>query len=117
MEKMEKDSQDIENSEAISEELEEEWEEEDLTGFTEDQDVSININDEPYIDALLGRKTVDDFSRFLIGDDWDEDDDDDDYASPIDDIDTLLFYTDSLNAVFQREPMVRIHLINTISNY
>lgn len=78
----------------------------DIHGFGEDEDVS-NAIDDAYLDAFKSANGNDDFARFLIGDEWgDGDDDDDDYISPIDDIDTLVFYTDSLRSAFEREPMV-----------
>ena len=77
----------------------------DIRGFGEDEDVT-NLIDSAYMDAFKSA-TEDDFSPFLLGDDWgDENDDDDDYMSPIDEIDTLVFYTDSLRSAFEREPMV-----------
>jgi hypothetical protein len=44
-------------------------------------------------------------ARFLIGDAWlDDDDDDDEFISPLDDIETVSYYRDSLKTAFDREP-------------
>eukprot|EP00559_Dactyliosolen_fragilissimus_P005157 CAMPEP_0184857384 /NCGR_PEP_ID=MMETSP0580-20130426/2545_1 /TAXON_ID=1118495 /ORGANISM="Dactyliosolen fragilissimus" /LENGTH=1039 /DNA_ID=CAMNT_0027352953 /DNA_START=55 /DNA_END=3174 /DNA_ORIENTATION=+ len=77
---------------------------EDFEGFGEDEDVT-NAGDEAYIDALKKLGTSGDMAQFLIGDDWMDDDDDDDYyVSPLDDIDQTIFFSETLNAAFQREP-------------
>ena len=74
-------------------------------GFDEDQDVH-SVTDDAYLDALknLGGGQ-DDMARFLIGDAWlDDDDDDDEFISPLDDIETVSYYRDSLKTAFDREP-------------
>lgn len=73
-------------------------------GVGEDEDVH-NVSDEAYLDALKGFNGHDDVARFLIGDAWlDDDDDDDEFISPLDDIETVIFYRDSLKAAFEKEP-------------
>lgn len=74
-------------------------------GFDEDQDVT-SVTDDAYLDSLNQLTGAGDMAKFLIGDNWDDDDDDDDYASPIDNVDQLLFLNDTLQAAFQREPEV-----------
>mmetsp|Transcript_46986 Transcript_46986/g.69588 ORF Transcript_46986/g.69588 Transcript_46986/m.69588 type:complete len:1060 (+) Transcript_46986:78-3257(+) len=86
----------------------EDEDEDDEYGFAEDEDVT-NEDDEAYMEALNKLSgSGNDISRFLVGDDWDadDDDDDDDYASPIDQVDQLVFLSDTLKAAFQREPEV-----------
>jgi hypothetical protein len=76
-------------------------------GFDEDQDVH-SATDDAYLDALknYGHAGQDDVARFLIGDAWlDEDDDDDEFISPLDDIETVNYYRDSLKTAFDREPV------------
>jgi hypothetical protein len=72
-------------------------------GFSEDQDVTNEI-DEEYRKALQGFNE-EDLSRFLLGD-WDEDgeDVDEDYTSPIDAVAELTFLSDTVKHAFQREP-------------
>ncbi len=81
----------------------------DINGFTENEDVLCDDDDDPYLNAILknARAVEDDFAKFLLGDDWDDENDDDDYISPIDDIDTLTFYVNTMKSIFQREPTVR----------
>lgn len=107
MELMETESQIADPEEDIGEVRNVQNDDEDVRGFGEDEDVH-NVDDEPYINSLH-----DEFARFLIGDDW-ENEDDDDYVSPIDDIDTLLFYTESLTNAFQREPAIASSLAQTV---
>lgn len=77
----------------------------DFEGFDEDQDVH-DVNDDAYLDALKNFSGQDDVARFLIGDAWlDEDDEDDEFISPLDDIDTAIYYKDTLKAAFEREPV------------
>lgn len=79
--------------------------EDDVHGFGEDEDVR-TAEDDAYLNAFSNVR--DDLARFLIGDEWgNEDDDDDDYISPIDDIDTLEFYTGALKSAFEREPVIQ----------
>jgi len=74
-------------------------------GFGEDEDVH-SLNDDIYQNALNNLNGHDDVARFLIGDDWfGDDDDDDEFISPLDDIESLTFYRDSLRAIFEREPV------------
>jgi len=94
----------------IEEDAEEgEGDEEDFEGFDENEDVTSEA-DEAYMEALnklTGSGA--DVGRFLIGDDWDadaDDDDDENYTSPLDDVDELIFLSDSLKGAFQREPEV-----------
>jgi hypothetical protein len=74
-------------------------------GFGEDEDVH-SLNDDAYLDAMKNFGGHDDVAKFLMGDNWfgDDDDDDDEFISPLDSIETLTFYTDSLRAAFEREP-------------
>lgn len=93
--------------------IDEEAEEEEIGdvdhGFTEDEDVKNEV-DEAYRKALQGVSEGvsgwDDMAKFLIGRDWDEDmeDVDEDYTSPLDQIDELIFLSDSMKQAFQREP-------------
>jgi hypothetical protein len=73
-------------------------------GFEEDEDVH-SLNDDAYLDAMKNYGG-DDVARFLMGDNWfgDDEDDDDEFISPLDDVETLTFYRDSLRAAFEREP-------------
>jgi len=78
---------------------------EDFEGFGEDEDVH-SVTDDAYLDALKNLSGHDDVARFLIGDAWlDDDDEDDDFISPLDDIETLNIYKNSLRAAFDREPV------------
>jgi hypothetical protein len=74
-------------------------------GFDEDQDVHSATN-EAYLDAMKNLTGADNISKFLLGDAWidDDDDDDDEFISPLDDIETVVFYRDTLKAAFEREP-------------
>ena len=77
----------------------------DFEGFEEDEDVH-SVTDDAYLDALKNISGHDDVARFLIGDAWmDDDDDDEDFISPLDDIETLVYYRDSLRVAFDREPV------------
>ena len=60
------------------------------------------------MDALNKLSGTGDISNFLVGEDWDQDGDDldDDYTSPIDDIDQLIFLSETLTSAFQKEPEV-----------
>jgi len=79
-----------------------ECDDEDFEGFAEDQDVTDTTHEE-YMNAIKNMGTNADM-RFLIGD-WPDDDDDDElYSSPLDDIDQLLFFSDTMRAAFAREP-------------
>jgi len=72
-------------------------------GYDEDEDVR-NPEDEAYMDAL---KCLDgtDFSKILEGDlDWDDEDDSDEYTSPLDQVDELVYFSDSLYGAAQKEP-------------
>jgi hypothetical protein len=81
-----------------------------IHGFGEDEDVNI-VDDDPYMKALFsGGADNEDFARFLIGDDWANDYNDDDYVSPIDEIDTLEFYVNTLKNAFAREPLVSVFI-------
>lgn len=74
-------------------------------GFTEDEDVKNDV-DEAYRKALQGvTNWEDDMAQFLLGD-WEEDgeDVDEDYTSPIDQVDELIYLSDTLKHAFQREP-------------
>lgn len=72
-------------------------------GFDENEDVTNEV-DEAYRKALVG-DLDDDMAKFLLGD-WDDDDGDfdEDYTSPLDQVDQLIFLSDTLQAAFQREP-------------
>ena len=72
-------------------------------GFDENEDVTNEV-DEAYRKALVG-DLDDDMAKFLLGD-WDDDaeDIDEEYTSPLDQIDQLIFLSDTLQAAFQREP-------------
>jgi hypothetical protein len=73
-------------------------------GFDEDQDVH-STTDDAYLDALKNFNGTDDVAKFLMGDAWiDDDDDDDEFNTPLDDIETVVFYRDTLKAAFEREP-------------
>merc|ERR1712032_211341 len=75
-------------------------------GYDENEDV---INDEvnETFNTLKKFSNADDLARFLVGEDWfDDDEEEDEYTSPIDDIDHLQFFSDTLKAAFQREPEV-----------
>mmetsp|Transcript_6423 Transcript_6423/g.12103 ORF Transcript_6423/g.12103 Transcript_6423/m.12103 type:complete len:1045 (-) Transcript_6423:2118-5252(-) len=77
---------------------------EDFEGFDEDQDVH-STTDDAYIDALKNFSGTDDVAKFLMGDAWiDDDDDDDEFNTPLDDIETVVLYRDTLKAAFEREP-------------
>ena len=92
----------------IEEDVEEDDECED-EGFGEDEDVTDDAH-VAYVQALSKlNRGGNDISKFLVGEDWDQDDDDDDedYTSPIDEVDQLLFLSDALKVAFQREPEVR----------
>jgi len=97
-----------ENKDVVEEEQEQDVDDDDDGGFAEDEDVFSQTNDS-YVDVLNklsgGSNDRDDLVKFLIGEDWDNDDDEDeDFASPIDDINELLFLNDTLKAAFEREP-------------
>jgi hypothetical protein len=57
-------------------------------------------------------------SKLLFGEDWEEDEDDDadEYTSPIDEIDELLFFSDTFKAAFQREPELFQHVQDVLSS-
>jgi len=115
MEKMQQDAEIIQNDVEKSDE-EKSWfnDEDDLKGYGEDEDVH-NVEDEAYLDAFAHMDANDDIAKFLMGDAWgDDDDDDDDYVSPLDDIDTLIFYANALKSAFDREPVVSFSLFYTI---
>jgi len=79
-------------------------EDDDFEGFGEDQDVH-DATHEDYMNAIKNLGSTSDI-RFLIGD-WPEDDDDDEmYSSPLDDINQLLFFSDTMKAAFAREPEI-----------
>lgn len=95
--------EEIDEDEDGVEEVEEgeDWENE---GFGEDQDVTDDTHEE-YLSVLKNMGGADDL-RFLLGD-WPEDEDDDEmYTSPLDNIDQLIFFSDSMKAAFAREPEV-----------
>lgn len=99
--------EDDDDAHAIEDEAED-GDDDDFEGFGEDEDVTSDA-DEAYMDALNKLSgSGSDVARFLIGEDWDQDadDDDDDYTSPLDEVDQLLFLSDTLKAAFQREPEV-----------
>ena len=74
-------------------------------GYDEDQDVH-SVTDDAYLDALKHFSGHDDVAKFLMGDNWlGDDDDDDEFISPLDDVETLTFYRDSLRSAFAREPV------------
>lgn len=92
-------------NDGIEEEPEDENAGDDDHGFTEDEDVKNEV-DEAYRKALQGvTNWEDDMAQFLLGD-WEEDgeDVDEDYTSPIDQVDELIFLSDTLKHAFQREP-------------
>ena len=77
-------------------------------GFGEDEDVTNEV-DETYRKALQGVTSWDDdMAKFLLGGDWDEDreDVDEDYTSPLDQVNELVFLSETLHGAFQREPDV-----------
>jgi len=79
-------------------------EDDDFEGFGEDQDVHDSTHDD-YMNAIKNLGSTSDI-RFLIGD-WPEDDDDDEmYSSPLDDINQVLFCSDTMREAFAREPVV-----------
>ena len=74
-------------------------------GFAEDEDVTNEV-DEAYRMALKGFGGANDgMDAFLMGD-WEEDgeDIDENYTSPLDQVDELIWLTDSMRAASQREP-------------
>lgn len=91
------DADDDENAQFIEDD-------EHFEGYDEDQDVH-STTDGMYLDALKNFDGTDDVAKFLLGDAWiDEDDDDDEFISPLDDIETVVFYRDTLKDAFVREP-------------
>ena len=86
---------------AISEDAHEEDTE---VGFGEDEDVYDSTND-VYLNAVKNLRNTTDVMQFLMGEDW-GDDDDDDYTGPLDDIDSIIFFSDTLKAANDREPQV-----------
>jgi hypothetical protein len=88
----------------VAEEYEEE---EEVEGFAEDQDVT-NAVDEAYKKALNGVSGWgEDIAKFLMGDfDDDGEDFDEDFSSPLDQVDEVLFLSDTLKASYAREPEV-----------
>jgi importin-7 len=99
-------SNDNNNRETADEEDNAAFEGDDLDeGFSEDQDVTNEI-DEAYRKALSGTADFDEnLSKFLMGD-WDEDGDDvdDEYTSPLDHVNELLTLDETLRMAFSREP-------------
>jgi hypothetical protein len=89
--------------------VDEEYEEdEEDGGFTEDQDVTNEV-DEAYKKALNGVSSwgEDDIAKFLIGDfDDDGEDFDEDFTSPLDHVDEAIFLSDTLKSAYAREPEV-----------
>merc|ERR1712032_634918 len=87
-------SNDDDTDEEFAVEIPNQDDENDIGGYGEDEDVR-NPEDEAYMDAL---KCLDgtDFSKILEGElDWD-DDDSDEYSSPLDQVDELIYFFDSL---------------------
>lgn len=96
-------SNDDDNDEEFAVEIPNQDDENDIGGYNEDEDVR-NPEDEAYMDAL---KCLDgtDFSKILEGElDWDDDDDSDEYSSPLDQVDELIYFFDSLTGASQKEP-------------
>lgn len=109
-----------EDDNPIEEEEEEEGEDDEPEddGFPEDEDVT-DGDHVAYVQALSklnqgGNET----SKLLFGEDWehDEEDDSDEYSSPIDEIDELLFFSDTFKAAFQREPEFFQHLQDVLTS-
>lgn len=113
MEKMQDESDNAPEEQNLSDEKKYQTEDDDLQGFDENEDVQNQIDD-LYLNAIGGN---DDFARFLLGDEWNDELDDEDYVSPIDDIDTLSFYTDALRSFCEREPAVRKYFVWEICVY
>mmetsp|Transcript_951 Transcript_951/g.2334 ORF Transcript_951/g.2334 Transcript_951/m.2334 type:complete len:621 (-) Transcript_951:706-2568(-) len=74
-------------------------------GFGEDEDVT-NEMDDAFKKALNGTTSWDDdMAKFLIGDFEDDGEDfDEDFTSPLDQVDELLYLSDTLRGAFGREP-------------
>ena len=72
-------------------------------GFDESEDVTNEV-DEAYRKAIAG-EIDDEMAKFLLGD-WDDENEDvdEDYTSPLNDIEHLIFLSETLQAAFQREP-------------
>jgi len=106
-EDLHKEDEEVEDENIEAEHHDNEDEDEDDEGFAEDEDVT-SQTDEAYQYALNKlSQSGDDAVKFLIGENWDDnDDDDEDYTSPIDEIDQLLFFNDSMKVAFQREPEI-----------
>jgi len=109
--------EDDDDAHAIEDEAED-GDDDDFEGFGEDEDVTSDA-DEAYMDALNKLSgSGSDVARFLIGEDWDQDadDDDDDYTSPLDEVDQLLFLSDTLKAAFQVYQQVQTALPPEVVN-
>ena len=87
--------------------VDEEYEDDEAEGFTEDQDVTNEV-DEAYKKALNGVSGwEEDIAKFLMGDfDDDGEDFDEDFTSPLDHVDEVLFLSGTLKAAYAREPEV-----------
>mmetsp|Transcript_4901 Transcript_4901/g.7219 ORF Transcript_4901/g.7219 Transcript_4901/m.7219 type:complete len:1062 (+) Transcript_4901:138-3323(+) len=103
------DEAEEEDADNIEEEEEEDHGEEyEDEGFAEDEDVT-DGDHVAYVQALSKlNQGGTDSSKLLFGEDWDQEDDDDadEYSSPIDDVDELLFMSETLKVAFMREPEV-----------
>ena len=77
----------------------------DFDGFDNNEAVTSEADD-AYMDPLnKSTGSGNDVTQFLMGNDWDQDldEDDEDYTIPLDAVDQLFLFSNTLRAAFQRE--------------